>query len=676
MKLTSRKTQVSNVRDIPIIRRRFRLNSFGFRLFLVIMGGAISGIGGMAFLFGEMLKYQAEDKIKDTLRSKVILIEHVTHQAETIADGLNISVATLHVRRAETPQTYEELAHQFFQDRPEFVQGLGFGQKEYGILPSQQWFFPYYESLSPALLTEEAAQSATAQFSTSVSLSDHQDADSHYIDQADPKHFYPETDRYRNYFLPQVDRWTLPYASDRGILLSYYSQIFDDQGEWLGTTVIDVDGTHLSSMLSESVLRNGGDLVLLTANGDVIANPANPNEVGTQTYKDIPGLSDVWTQISPETPGFFEGETGYWAYTQIPERDWLVLAHVPYSVVFGQVMLITLGATTVIGLLLAGIVAVAIRNVNRHLRPVLNECHRLSTLDEAMMKQLQNKDELEQLSLSFFYLLDQLTQKLPMLSHATQRMQSLEQLMATTANEEQQQSQLVTQVQQWVNTTGDLSRVLTRQARAVNSVGKATSENLEASQQKIASVMSELQLFRHNTHQLPEQMQALLVATDRTTQVTREHHHIINRAKALILNGFNLSTQLSQQPGQSEFKGNAAQFQRLITQFQALTDRFSQALTEQQDYKREIQAVSGDLNRCIKAFDRHMKQLGSRIEASQKALGKSQMTGPEIMQLGEQVTESSRKLGELMQTIQRTVRNMVVIADAAQTRLHNGHKVG
>ncbi|MEM8810865.1 MAG: hypothetical protein AAGF01_33055, partial [Cyanobacteria bacterium P01_G01_bin.38] len=408
MQTTPPPAQTASDASMPVVGRRFRINSFGLRLFLVIMGGALTGIGGMAFLFGEKVKYQAEDQIKSTLNSKVSTIHEVTDQAENLAYGLNVSVSTLYIRRAETPGTYRELTRQLFQGRPEFVTGLGFGQKQYGILSEREWFFPYYQaSAETAASLPQSSAPETGQLTQTQPPEPRPEG--RYTDQAEPAYFYPETDRYRDYFLPQANLWTTPYQRDRKLLLSYYSQIFDNQGVWLGTAVVDIDGTYLSTVLDEPVLRQGGQLMLLTKTGDVIANPADPDALGTQTYEDIPELSALWAQMGASDPaGFIEGETGYWAYTQIPEREWLMVAYVPYRVVFGQVMLITLGASTAVGLLLAGVVALAIRYLNRRLRPVLEECHRLSEVDDEMLKQLNNKDELEQLSISFFNLLEQL----------------------------------------------------------------------------------------------------------------------------------------------------------------------------------------------------------------------------------------------------------------------------
>ena len=621
----------------------------------------MTAMGAMAFLFGETVKYQAEGHIRGTLSNKVDTINEVIDQAETLAYGLNISVATLHVRRAETPETYQELTRKLFKGRPEFVTGLGFGQKEYGILPSKRWFFPYYQA-SPLV----ASSSANASL-PEAELAEAQ-SDGRYIDQVAPKYFYPETERYRKYFLPQVNRWTIPYQSEgRGVLLTYYSQIFDNQDKWIGTAVIDVDGTYLSRVLNEPVLRDGGELMLLTTAGDVIANPSDPSALGAQTYEDIPGLGAIWAQIDPETPGFIEGEAGYWAYVQIPERNWLLMAHVPYGVVFGRVMVITVVTKTAVALLLAGVIAIAISYLNQRLRPVLNECHRLSEIDEVMMEELQNKDELEQLSISFFHLLEQLTQHQPILN----QVQSLEHMVMTTANEGQQQSQLITQIQQWMDNTDDLSQQLTEQATAMEEAGSATHEALETGTQNITSMILELEAFRRNTRHLPTQMQDLLEATELTTRASQEHHHLINQAKMLMLNAFTLSTRASQQENPREFKATVVQFQRLITQLQQLTEQFSQTSAAQQTQRKQVQDVGADLSNVVRTLERQTRYLTNSIEVSQDALGRGKATASQITNMGEQVTQSSQKLGDLVHTIQQTIQNMIAIANTTQTRLQN-----
>ncbi|MEO0987490.1 MAG: hypothetical protein AAFY20_18415 [Cyanobacteria bacterium J06639_14] len=608
-------------------------------MFLVITGGVLAGMGSLSLLFGETVKYQAEDQIKATLNNKVSSIEDVIEQAETLAYGLNISVKTLHVRRAETPETYQELVRQLFQGRPNFVTGLGFGQAEYGILPSQQWLFPYYYAASAENPALEAAEQPTELPSEFL-----------YIDQAAPENFYPETEQYRNYFLPQETIWTTPYASDRGLLLTYYSPILDPQGQWLGTAVIDLDGTYLSQVLNEPILRGGGELMLLSATGNVIANPANPGDLGTQTYEDIPGLRAIWDQVGSDASGFIEGETGYWAYTQMPEKGWVLLAHVPYITVFREVMLITLGATTVVGLLLAGMLLLVLRYLNRRVHPVLAECHRLSEGDGVIMEHLQDKDEIDQLSTAFFYLLDKHTQQSSKLDLVTQQRQMLERAMM--ADDEQMMSQM----QQWADTTDRLSSTLTTQAAAVESAGNASRETLAVSQEKMAAAIAKVEELHQSTAPLLEHMQTLVSATDRSAQMTEKHERIVNVAKAVLSDSLPLLTRTVPSPDPNEMDNKTNRLQRFANRLQELTDEFKQASSEQRSHHQQVDTVQAHLNDCMRIFDRYVQELASQLEASHHALDHNQVTIHQLTHTGEQVTHSTQQLEALSQTMQRTIQ--------------------
>ena len=353
------------------------------------MVGALTGVGGMAFLFSEMIKYQAEDQVRSTLDGQVNAIASVTTAAETLASGLGVSATTLHERQAQYADTYRELTLQLFERRPEFVTGLGLGQRENGILPNQSWLFPYY-SVTPIAEGSNSDQSVL------------------YEDFADDVgEFYPDSDRYRDYFVSQTAVWTEPYQQETGRLLTYYLPLFANDGRWLGTALVDVDGNYLSELLNKPVFRQLGSFTLLTRSGIVIADPANPDN-NLKTYEDIPDLRDLWQQVDPDGTGFLEGENGYWAYAVVPGQEWLVFGFVPYAAVFNRVALITLGAAALVVALLSIATFLAVRSLNRRLRPVLNQCNQLAQTDAMLLAQWDQQDDLNQLSLAFFNMLEQL----------------------------------------------------------------------------------------------------------------------------------------------------------------------------------------------------------------------------------------------------------------------------
>ena len=446
--------------------RWLQLNTFGGRLFWMIMVGALTGVGGMAFLFTEMMKYQAEDQVRGALDGKVNAIASVTAAAETLANGLGISATTLHERQAQYADTYRELTLQLFEQRPDFVVGLGLGQRENGLIVDQSWLFPYYSAES------------------SVNQNDSGQSPTRYEDMADDVgEFYPESQRYQDYFLPQTAVWTEPYQTTATQLLTYYLPLFSSDGRWLGTTLVDVDSQSLSQLLSQPVFRQTGHFLLITRDGNVIADPTN-SENKLKTYQDIPDLSSLWQQVGGEATGFLEGDTGYWAYATVPEQDWLVFGYVPYAAVFNRIMLITLAASTLIVVLLSIAVVLAIRSLNRHLKPVLNQCNQLAQTDSMLLAQWDGEDDLNQLSLAFFNMLEQLNlneetirrheQKIATeASHADQISEQFTEFTEVLDKLASKQQALIHRVQQLVAQIVNGSQTVDTQVDAINTLGRA-----------------------------------------------------------------------------------------------------------------------------------------------------------------------------------------------------------
>lgn len=381
--------------QLPIVQR-LHLGSIGTRLFISVMGGAMVGMGGMAFLFGEVVKFQAESEIQQTVADKADVLGNSLGQAEILAETFRTSILTLHKQRVKTPEVYRNLAFELFKSRPDFVLGLGLGQSENGILSDQEWFFSYYTANS------DGANVGGKLLSPPYN-------DIRYSDGTESDIFYPETDRYKNYFLPQKDIWSIPNANSNQAQLTYYSQIFADQNQWLGTVFVDLDPTILKNTLNDSALSQAGFFALLTTEGQIIAYPPTATTAEqAATDRTIPGLASVWSKIRNGESGLVEGDRGYWAYARVPESDWITIAFVPYRAVFSRVALITVAGTITVGLLLAIVVMLTVRYLNYRLRPILQECNRLATTDTETLTLLQHQDEIGQLSIAFFNLLEQI----------------------------------------------------------------------------------------------------------------------------------------------------------------------------------------------------------------------------------------------------------------------------
>jgi len=512
---------LTSVKQLPLVQR-FRLNSIGTKLFISIVGGALVGVGSIAFVFGEIIKYQAETQIQQSVSDKVQLLNGRLEQAELFAESLRTSILALRLRNTNSADTYQRLLFELFKDRPSFVVGLGFGQSQNGILPQQQWFAAHY------YLDSGEADAPGILFSSPYN-------DIRYVDGTQSGSFYPDSDRYRTFFAPQEDVWSSPALEEQN-KTTYYAQIRDEQAGWLGTTFVELAPTAFEDVIDTPVMQEAGYTALLTRTGQVIANPlADADADPTATHQSIPGLDAVWSQMTGEA-GILEADQGYWAYEQIPDKEWIAVAFVPYEVVFDRVALITVGGTLAVGLVLAGVVALWVRSLNRRLRPLLDECYRLAG-EGADRSALQQQDEVEQISTAFFNALEQLKldqEKLQQdLVHRVQTEEQLKQM----AIAEQSSQALQAEVEQLLTLVaaveaGDLT-VEARAGGATSSIANTLNRLVERLGYVIAIVLGTTKQVAQRANQLEQVAVAVSENAEQQTQSVVQVQNLIETVDGL-----------------------------------------------------------------------------------------------------------------------------------------------
>jgi twitching motility protein PilJ len=365
----------------------------GSKLVFAVVGGALVGFGGIVFYVSEVIKTQSEEQILHSLNQKVEVLDKTFNQTKTLAETVRTSVLALHLQKNESAETYRRLLFEQFKQRPEFVVGLGLGQSENGILPKQPWFFSYYQT--------DSGESNAPGIKLSPPYSDIR-----YVDGVANGQFYPDSDRYRTYFTTQRDAWSEPTQQGEQRIATYYSQVINDQRDWLGTVFVDIETGFLNNLLTGSVMADAGAFALLTENGQLLSRGDMPEtQQSVATYQAIAGLGEVWSQMRAES-GIITSATGYWAYQRIPQTNWIAVAFVPQSTVSSPIRNIIIAGAMMTAMAIAVIIFLWLRSLNQQLRPILNKCEQLSPANAEIDAAIQQQDEIRQLSIRFFYLLD------------------------------------------------------------------------------------------------------------------------------------------------------------------------------------------------------------------------------------------------------------------------------
>jgi signal transduction histidine kinase/CheY-like chemotaxis protein len=343
-------------------------NSIGTRLFLYVLGGALVGLGGISYFFYQALERQAKAEIRGDLSTQVEAIEGQLTEAAQSSRSITAAVATLKQQGIEDPERYKEFAFNFFQHRSSLTMGVGFGQEPFQLASDRRWYFPYFfvDQKTPDQVGKTLpAPNSHIRYADVSKVED-----------------YSKQDYYKIPITTKKPIWMEPYQWYSITMTTYTAPILDERNKSVGQVGIDVNVTALNQNIKTPTVWGKGYFTILSEKGNLLSYPPNPQKAkDLATYEDIPELKEIWQQIGKTESGLIHTPGTYWAYQRIKGTNWLMLASVPQSVVLTPALLITLEGAFGAGIVLALVVFLFVRQLNRRLQPILNECHQLADAD-------------------------------------------------------------------------------------------------------------------------------------------------------------------------------------------------------------------------------------------------------------------------------------------------------
>lgn len=672
---------------------RMRLFSAGSKLLFAVVGGAIVGFAGVVFYVSEVLKEQAEAQILRSLNQKAEILDTTLNQIETLAETMRTNVLALHLQKNESTETYRRLLFEQFKERPEFVVGLGLGQSENGLLPKQQWFFSYYQT---DYQTDSGKSDAPG-----IRLSPPYD-NIRVVDGVANGQFYPESDRYRTYFSPRRDAWSAPTQQGEQLTVTYYSQIVNEQRDWLGTVFVDIETGILHDVLADAVMADAGAFALLTENGQLLSGGNMLEEPqAAVTYQAIAGLEEVWSQMRAES-GILTDTRGYWAYQRIPQAKWIAVAFVPHTAIFGPVRNAIIVGAIITAIAIATMIYWWLHLLKRQLRPILHKCEQLSPAEAEIEATIQQQDEIGQLSIRFFRLLDHFkTQEEHIRQEVTHIAQTREQLQqATWAEEEsralqaelQQLLQVISAVEEG-NLAVDAAVGLQRTGWLADTVNRMTerlgqiiahmsfasvrinmkSENLEqraieieSDTQKQLQLSVQLQTLLEQLHKCTQQTAQEILSVSETTQVTQTEIGKSQKTLTTVADGVHLLQQGTEQITKrthtlNNYVGLAAQFakeqKRIATMTRILAvnaSMLSSRAAAQQDPEqfisitREFETVAAQVNELAIQTNQSLMLLQQRTDQIQTVVSGLEH---DVREIGQQVNHFTSGFNQSCQAL-------------------------
>jgi signal transduction histidine kinase/CheY-like chemotaxis protein len=383
----------------------FGLSSIGTRLFLSIMTPVTIGLAGLGTLFYFNLEADKLYHLTTEADLKVKEIDSELRKSEIFLKSLVLATINLQNNGVRSPSAYDQIVLSFMSARPKLITGFGVMQTPNGLV-DRQWFGSFIEETQPnrgVKLPEDANYSLVELW------------------QVDK---YPELQYYTDAVKENKFFWSKPYinAVYPVPLVTFVGPIRDRNGNLIGIVNGDINIRDLN-LNDQSKSHEGGYSVFVTQEGILLGYAPEPNKVSNlENIASIPSYKSVWDEIQYElaqgkSQGFIESTAtqSYWVYERVPSSQWVMLQSIPYDMVIKPALLLSISATLSAAIVIAFVVGIFVRYLNRRLQPILEACELTSTESN---EQISSKDEIGRLSTSFFNMMERQENLLQQLQQA------------------------------------------------------------------------------------------------------------------------------------------------------------------------------------------------------------------------------------------------------------------
>src|SRR6478672_1676122 len=265
-------------------------NSLGTRLFFYVLTGALVGLGGMSYLFYQVLESQARTEIRSHLSTQAALIDgQLSGVKQTVATALS-TVKSVHNLKIQDAEAYKQLVFNLYESRPPIVMGVGVGQAPAQFASDRKYFLPYF--FVDQQIPDQVGQTLPAP-----------NQNTRYVDIS-----LLEDYTQQSYYTASVDigrqAWTEPYPWYGITMTTCTEPLYDSRHELLGFVGFDVSVTALSQQINLPVVGKDGYFAIVSQKGNLLAYPPDPKKAkNLETYKSIPELQDVWSKFSTSEAG-------------------------------------------------------------------------------------------------------------------------------------------------------------------------------------------------------------------------------------------------------------------------------------------------------------------------------------------------------------------------------------
>lgn len=248
----------------------------------------------------------------------------------------------------------------------------------------------------------------------------------------------------------------------------------------------------------------------------------------------------------------------------------------------------------------------------------------------------------------------------------TQSADDLKQLAATAAQQVEQQTQSVGQVQDLMTNVNDLSQDTAQQALVSDEAVQQARTAVNQGQQETIAMAKGISALQQGTEQIVKRTQTLTEFVASAAQFAKDQKRVAALTRVLALNASMIAARASAQQDPEQFASVASEFDTIATQVNDLAVQTNQSLILLQQQTDRIQTVVSGVSQDVREIGSSVNQFTANVDRSRQVFDNIQTATERVAEVGQQVTQSSQAIATAVQTTLESIQNIAAVATEAE----------
>jgi methyl-accepting chemotaxis protein PixJ len=238
----------------------------------------------------------------------------------------------------------------------------------------------------------------------------------------------------------------------------------------------------------------------------------------------------------------------------------------------------------------------------------------------------------------------------------------LKQLAVTAAQQVEQQTRSVVQVQSLMANVNEMSQDTAEQAIQSNAAVQSAQAAVSQGQQEIAAMNKGVVSLQEGAAQIVKRTQSLAEFVASAAQFTNDQKRVASLTRVLALNASMIAARASAQQDPEQFASVAKEFETIANQVNELAVQTNQSLVLLQQRTDRIQTVVSGVDDDVQEITGLVENFTQGVERSRQVLNNIQAVTEQVAQVGAQVTQSSQAIAEAARTTLGTIDDIASVA--------------